>query len=405
MKIAMMTNNYKPFVAGVPISIERLSEGLRALGHQVVIFAPSYDGQEEEEDIVRYHSLLRGVVGGFSVPDSLDPKIEKQFRKGQFDVIHVHHPMLIGNTARYLSKKYGIPLVFTYHTRYEQYLHYIGLSGVKEVIPAYIRKCTRACDVVIAPTPEIKEYLEEIKINASIRVLPTGLPRDSFCPDEEKAEGIRKELIGEGKYLFCTVARLAKEKNLEFILESLALFKDKSGMKKQADFKFALIGEGPERTKLQQRVRELGLDKEVCFVGEVPNAEIKNYCAASDLFLFASKSETQGIVLLESMAAGTPVLAVKASGTQDIVKDGINGYMVNEVHEFTDKLMDILEKKELDILTQGARQTAEQYDSYRIAGQAAEIYDRARGINKRRDSQRYGSTKIGMAGGGQIAVC
>ena len=119
----MMTNNYKPYVAGVPISVERLTEGLRRRGHQVVVFAPSYDDQEEEADVVRYRSLLRGVACGFSVPDSLDPKIERSFRDGNFDVIHVHHPMLIGRTARYLSRKYQIPLVFTYHTRYEQYLH------------------------------------------------------------------------------------------------------------------------------------------------------------------------------------------------------------------------------------------------------------------------------------------
>ena len=116
MKIAMMTNSYKPFVAGVPISIERLSEGLRANGHEVVVFAPDYEGQEKDENIVRYRALVKGVVNGFSVPNSLDPKIEKRFREGNFDVIHVHHPMLIGQTALYLSKKYHVPLCCTNST-------------------------------------------------------------------------------------------------------------------------------------------------------------------------------------------------------------------------------------------------------------------------------------------------
>ena len=117
MKIAMMTNSYKPFIAGVPVSIERLSRSLQARGHEVVVFAPSYDEQEEEKNVVRYKALLRGVACGFSVPDSLDSKIEKSFKEGNFDVIHVHHPMLIGRTAQYLSWKYHVPLVFTYHTR------------------------------------------------------------------------------------------------------------------------------------------------------------------------------------------------------------------------------------------------------------------------------------------------
>ena len=208
MKIAMMTNNYKPFVAGVPVSIERLAGSLRALGHEVVVFAPSYAGQEPEEDVVRYKALIKGVAGGFSVPDSLDLEIERRFKEGNFDLIHVHHPMMIGTTARYLSWKYHVPMVFTYHTRYEQYLHYIGLSRLKRIMPAYIRSYTKHCDMVIAPTPVMKDYLEQIQPGADVRVLPTGLLDESFFPDGVRAAFLRKELAGNKKYLFCTVARL-----------------------------------------------------------------------------------------------------------------------------------------------------------------------------------------------------
>lgn len=371
MKIAMMTNNYKPFVAGVPISVERLTEGLRRRGHQVVVFAPSYDDQEEEADVVRYRSLLRGVACGFSVPDSLDPKIERSFRDGNFDVIHVHHPMLIGRTARYLSRKYQIPLVFTYHTRYEQYLHYVGMSGLSGLLPYYIRSCTKQCDLVIAPTQKIKEHLEKIGIAPPIRVLPTGLTKDAYFPDEARSREIREGLLKGRRYLFLTVARLAKEKNLDFLLNSLRIFKEKNG----ADFRFVMVGEGPERKRLEQKAEVLGLTDEICFVGKVQNEQIKNYCHASDLFLFASGSETQGIVLLEAMAAGTPVLALQATGTEDIVQNGINGYMTQASEiEFAEKLMDILEKKEIAYLRQGALATAGNYESSRIAREAEEAY-------------------------------
>ena len=371
MKIAMMTNNYKPFVAGVPISVERLTEGLRRRGHQVVVFAPSYDDQEEEADVVRYRSLLRGVACGFSVPDSLDPKIERSFRDGNFDVIHVHHPMLIGRTARYLSRKYQIPLVFTYHTRYEQYLHYVGMSGLSGLLPYYIRSCTKQCDLVIAPTQKIKEHLEEIQIAPPIRVLPTGLTKDAYFPDEARSREIREGLLKGRRYLFLTVARLAKEKNLDFLLNSLRIFKEKNG----ADFRFVMVGEGPERKRLEQKAEVLGLTDEICFVGKVQNEQIKNYCHASYLFLFASGSETQGIVLLEAMAAGTPVLALQATGTEDIVQNGINGYMTQASEiEFAEKLMDILEKKEIAYLRQGALATAGNYESSRIAREAEEAY-------------------------------
>ncbi|HPU64127.1 MAG TPA: glycosyltransferase, partial [Mobilitalea sp.] len=125
MRIAMLTNNYKPFVGGVPISIERLAQGLRNLGHEVYIFAPSYEGQEEEPYVIRYKSRKKKLKGEFVIPDIWDKTIEEKFAVIPFDIIHVHHPMLMGYIAQYLHKKYDIPIVFTYHTRYEQYLHYL----------------------------------------------------------------------------------------------------------------------------------------------------------------------------------------------------------------------------------------------------------------------------------------
>ncbi len=386
MKIAMMTNSYKPFVAGVPVSVERLTEGLRRMGHEVVVFAPSYDTQEEEQDVVRYGSLLRNVAGGFSVPNSLDPIIEERFREEDFDVIHVHHPMMMGETARYLSKRYEVPLVFTYHTRYEQYLHYVGLSGFGRLMPSYIRHCTTPCDLVIAPTPLMKEYLEEISVKPPVSVLPTGLPMDSFLPDEEKAAQIRRMYLRGRKHLFVSVSRLAKEKNVEFLIRSVKLIKERRG----SDFKLLLVGDGPERKHLQRLAEELGVQEEIVFVGAVPNEEIRNYCHAADLFLFASRSETQGIVLIESMAAGTPVLAVRATGTEDVVICGENGYMTNVSEiEFSEKLMDILEKKELQILTEGAKKTAENYRSDLIAAKAEKIYMEAIRRRARKEEERH----------------
>lgn len=381
MKIAMMTNNYKPFVAGVPISVEKLSESLRLLGHQVTIFAPAYDNQVEEDNVVRYGALLKGMAGGFSVPNSMDPKIERAFRTGHFDIIHVHHPMLIGATARYLAWKYRVPLVTTYHTRYEQYLHYVGLTGLQRFWPIYLQKALGVCDMVFAPTPHIRDYLRGAGVNRPIEVLPTGLSMASFNPDPIKAARLRTK-FGEGRpFLFCTVARLAKEKNLEFLLESLAAYKQNAG----PCFKLLLIGKGPYREKLCQRITELSLTEEVVLTGEVPNEQIKEYCLACDLFLFPSRSETQGIVLLEAMAAGAPVLALRATGTDDIVINGVNGYMTEVsgdspqerlygTHVFAERLMDILTGKELDALRKGARETAQMYDCQKIAGKAASCY-------------------------------
>ena len=124
---------------------------------------------------MRFKVLFRRKSDGFSVPDSLDPEIERRFKGEDFDLIHVHHPMMIGDTARYLSWKYHVPLAFTYHTRYEQYLHYVGLSAFKGAMPFYLRRCMKSCDMVFAPAPLMKNYLEEVGIKSRVRVLPTGL--------------------------------------------------------------------------------------------------------------------------------------------------------------------------------------------------------------------------------------
>lgn len=413
MKIAMMTNSYKPFVAGVPISIERLSEGLRAQGHEVIVFAPDYKGQEADDNIERYHALIKGIVNGFSVPNSLDPQIEKRFREGHFDVIHVHHPMLIGRTALYLAEKYHVPLCYTCHTRYEQYLHYImkapflpdsfrkphfdrfslmEILQKKKIVQNYVNHYANRCDLVFVPTPSMQAYLEETGNCTETAVLPTGLNKESFAADEEEAAYLREVLRGEKKYLFCTVGRLAKEKNLEFLFRALAVRKIKRG----ADFRLAVVGEGPYKKQLCELSETLGIREEVAFVGAVPNDKVKNYCKAADIFLFSSLSETQGIVLLEAMAAATPVLAVKASGVQDVVINGRNGYMttVSEI-EYENRLEELL-RQDRTWLEQGALETAEKYEMKEIAKKAAVYYNVAirnhdRNSNREREEKRLGS--------------
>lgn len=386
MKIAMMTNSYMPYIAGVPVSIERLSKGLRANGHEVVVFAPSYQEQGEESGVVRYRSLVQGVANGFSVPDILDTKIEREFREGGFDVIHVHHPMLIGNLALYLSRKYDVPLCFTYHTQYEQYLHYVKASFLKKAVPAYVNYFTRQCDMVLAPTPSMQAYLSELSCKANIAVLPTGIALENFEADVWEAKKLRKELLHGKSYLFCTVARLAKEKNIEFLFRSLSRRKTN----RAADFRFAVIGEGPYGQYLKELAREQNLEEEVVFVGKVANEKIKNYCKAADLFLFSSQSETQGIVLLEAMAAALPVLAVRAPGVRDIVVNGKNGYMTNMSEIEYERRLHVLLQQDRSYLERGAIETAKQYEMYEIAKWAAVYYNIA--IQNHRQAIRCGET-------------
>lgn len=390
MNIAMMTNNYKPFIGGVPISVERLSEGLRALGHQVTIFAPETGEAAKEEDVVRYKVVYERRNVGLALGNCFDRRIEQSFREKQFDIIHVHHPVVMGQTAVHLGRKYSIPVVYTYHTRYEEYLHYFKFYqsmsagrrpvrkaaeyGRKVLVPACITAFTNKCDLVFAPTPAIKDYLAEQGTRSDISVLPTGLDEIAFQADDLYSDSIRAKYGREGEFIFVTTARLEKEKNLEFLLKGAARLRAMAGDR----FRVLIIGDGTERKRLESLSADLGLDRQVVFVGRIENTKVRHYLHASDGFLFASKSETQGIVLLEAMAAGCPVIAVSASGVVDVMRQGVNGYITPEDTEAWAAAAALLMQKGAvySNLSEGASDTAASYHSQEIAGRAAAQYRR-----------------------------
>lgn len=397
MRIAMLTNNYKPFVGGVPISIERLAKGLRSLGHEVYIFAPSYEGQEDEPYVIRYRSRKKKLKGEFVIPDILDKTIEEKFAAVPFDIIHVHHPMLMGYIAQYLHKKYDIPIVFTYHTRYEQYLHYLKpydfvqkiylrnsdnrlrsmshniiYSGGQKLVAVHNRIFTNLCSMVFAPTESMKQYLIDNGTCTNIEVVPTGINAEDFYYDEETAEKIRSGYIGDNKFLLCSVSRLEREKNISFMLEGLALLKKRRG----GCFRLLLIGDGSQKEELMSEAEMLDLTDNVIFTGCIEHSQMRNYYRACDVFVFASRSETQGIVLLEAMAAGLPVVAVEASGVNDVVTDGWNGYKTEpSVSDWEKKLEIILDDAELrNRMRQNAEKRAKEYLSSNIAKKVEKLY-------------------------------
>ncbi|MDR1116629.1 MAG: glycosyltransferase [Oscillospiraceae bacterium] len=388
MRIAMLTNNYKPFLGGVPVSVDRLAASLRKRGHTVTVFAPEYDSCEPEQDVYRYKVNKKKLENGMVVPALYDKRVYEHFRGNKYDLIHIHHPMLIGYTGIRIANRQGIPVALTYHTRYEQYIHYIlpfadkrdkgKLGGLvvrlaSRIVTLHNRIVTNLCDMVIAPTPLIRDFLSENGTKSNIAVLPTGLGSGDFEFDEGEVSRIRREYAGDKRYLFCCVARLEKEKNISFLLEALKLLKDMTG----DVFKIMLIGDGSHRETLEKEIVSLGLRDNVTLCGVIPNAELSNYYRASDMFLFSSRSETQGIVLLEAMAAGLPVVAVDASGVCDIVKDGYNGRKTKpDAAEFAAAVAEILQDEAMGRrMSNLAEITADKYTADKIAAAAESLYE------------------------------
>lgn len=254
-----------------------------------------------------------------------------------------------------------------------------GLGGVssyikKTLVPRYTALFANACDLVFAPTQMMQDCLEGYGVRTETMVLPTGLEDGSFMERREAAEEIRARIKGDKTYLFCTVSRLEKEKNLDFLLRGTAEMKKRIG----DCFRVMVIGEGSGRERLMELAAELGLLDNLVFTGKVPNGQIRDYLSASDVFLFASRSETQGIVLLEAMAAGTPVVAVRASGVADVVKDGFNGYMTKEDEaEWAEAVQKMVgQPQRFGEWKEHSLQTASAYRSSRVALMAAQGYRR-----------------------------
>lgn len=405
MRIALMTNNYKPMMGGVPISIERLAKGLEALGHQVTIFAPTYREQQEEENVFRYSTCLNHFIGGIVLPNPFDSRIEEEFKKNTYDVIHVHHPVLIGRTAVYLSRKYNIPLAFTYHTRYEQYLRcYTGnFMKFDGIMIGWMRAFLKHCDFVFAPTAGMRQYLiNQCRVEPrKTGILPTGIEQQNFMVSSAGGDEIRRQYGAEGMPMLLTVSRMAHEKNVTFLLESLARVKALYGR----PFRVLMAGDGPDRESLGKYSVRLGLEDTVVFTGSIPNDRIAPYFKGADGFIFASKTETQGIVVLEAFAGAAPVIAVRATGVEDLVEDGVNGILTKEdTEEYARRLTEFLESvpageeaaghagtMNYHAMAEKAFQTAALYKEETVAFKAVHYYNEM--IEEKRSAVENGGQK------------
>ncbi len=381
LRIAMFTNNYFPVIGGVPISIERLARGLRRLGHQVYIFAPTYKGiEEDEQDIIRCKYLYYFKNEGMDMPitNIFSKEIERRFKELEIDLVHCHHPFWLGSKGLSLGEKYNLPVVFTYHTRLEKYSHYLpGFLFVRKLFEnrishLMIKGFANRCNAIFAPTESTMKYLRNVGVKRHIEVLPTGVDLDNYHYQVEEGEELKRKYIESEGLLLITVSRLSKEKNLYFLLDGLALVKNMTNKQ----FKAIIIGDGPEREDLELYVEKQGLEDYVQLIGAVDYSQVCKYYLAADLFVFASTSETQGMVVLEAMAGCTPVVAVRSSGIDDIIEDGVNGYKTGEdIDKWAEKIVRLMEDPILlEKMKGNAEQEAREHSLEKMARRAEEVY-------------------------------
>ena len=373
--IGFFTNTYLPTMSGVVRSISTFRQAFDDMGHNVFVFAQKAAKYHDDEPFIfRYPAVEVPWANDYAFPVPFSSSIDDTLPCLKLNVIHSHHPFLLGETAARKAESLGLPLVFTFHTRYDEYTHYVPFSHglTKQIADRWIGNYLEKCQHIITPSDSIRELLRENGVEGDITTIPTGIVLKPF----RQADGdvIRKERGWENDTVLISVGRLAKEKSFDTLIEAAAIV-----MRDHPEVRLALIGGGLEERSLKKLAQELGIAGRVDFAGSVPYEEIPNYLKAADIFCFASTTETQGLVTMEAMAAGLPIVAVDATGTHDAVTNGKEGLLTeNNSKALGQAINEIVTNPELrEKLISGGADRVEWFDIAHQAKRMLEVYDQA----------------------------
>lgn len=338
MKILLCTDRYYPAISGVVTSVMTLKKYLEAAGHETRILTLS-------DTIASHVSGDIVYIGSFDAEKIYpDVRIKHPVNKAYLDsliqwspdIIHCHTEFSTFFLAKHIYRACRCPMVLTYHTDYEDYVHYVALSRKfgRKLVMHYIRYVCKYMTRVISPTQKTAEILRNYNIPSPIRIIPTGLDLERFTPvrkDEEldrirHLHGIKKDVP-----TLIYVGRLGKEKNLTEIVDFLSRYEEKN-------FQFIIVGDGPDRAEIEAHVRNSRIAAKTIFTGMIRQEEIGIYYQLGNLFLSASTSETQGLTYIEAMASGTPLLCRRDKCLDGVVEDGENGFLFESGDEFCSKI-------------------------------------------------------------------
>jgi glycosyltransferase involved in cell wall biosynthesis len=387
MKICMMTNTYLPHVGGVARSVSTFAQEYQRMGHEVLVVAPEFDGKPlapAAEAIVERVPSLRNFNGSeFSVRLPLAAALSDRLDAFEADIMHAHHPFLLGDTALRVAMNKNVPIVFTHHTRYEDYTHYVPFSEtLREVAVEVPTHFANLCDGVIAPSESIARTIRRRGVTAPMTVIPTGIDVAAFAAADGQRFRERLKIPSDAPVIG-HVGRLALEKNLSFLAEAVALH-----LKVAPEVRFLVVGDGPWRDEMKAVFVRHGVEERLILAGKRVGRVLREAYRAMDTFAFASQSETQGMVVAEAMAAGVPVVALNASGVREVVRDGDNGYLLPteaSAEQFAAALAKLTSDRELRAkLAAGAQATAKDFSRERSAQRALAFYEEVRKATRAR---------------------
>jgi glycosyltransferase involved in cell wall biosynthesis len=325
MRILAVTNTFTPHVGGVARSVESFSDRYRELGHDVLVICPSFDGIESTRNVLRVPAIEHFRHTDFSFPLPIPSGVHRTINTFTPDVVHSHHPFLLGDTALRVGAERGIPVVFTHHTQYDKYAQYLG-EGASTAAKRFINDLDvgycNLCDAVVAPSQSVADELRARNVTTHMEVIPTGVELDWWA---EGANRVTREEYGIPQHAFVVghVGRLAQEKNIPFLADAVATF-----LEQRHDAWFVVAGRGPCEADIMLACEKHHVVDRLLTFGVLSPVVLRNIYHTFDVFAFASQCETQGIVLAEAVAAGIPVVALDAPSVREIVSDRISGRLL-----------------------------------------------------------------------------
>jgi 1,2-diacylglycerol 3-alpha-glucosyltransferase len=399
VNICHFTNTFLPHVGGVARAVQTLLEDQREAGHRVLVVAPEFaEGKAParvERSVVRIAALTHFNDSDFSVRLPLAAALEERLADFPADLIHAHHPFLLGDTALREASKRGVPVVFTHHTLYEHYTHYLPMQSetAGEFAADVATRFANRCAAVVAPSRSVRDLILSRGVVTPVHVIPTGIDTQLLASGDgmaaREAHGVPADapVIGH-------LGRLAEEKNLRFLSVAIG-----QALRARPEARALIVGDGPARGEMEQIFASLGVAARVVFAGKLTGRRLRDACAAMDLFAFASQSETQGLVLAEVMAAGVPVVALDASGVREMIRDGKNGRLLpaNATEEvFSRVLVNGLRRVATRLRwAEAARRTAATVDRSRTSRRLLSLYDEV--VREQSRARRTSSLKPALA--------
>jgi 1,2-diacylglycerol 3-alpha-glucosyltransferase len=373
VRIGMFVDMYRPYVSGVTNHVSLYKAALEGLGHEVWVFTFGDRGYADDEPrVVRSAGLPFGDTGWrFGV----DFSREAREAIAGLHVAHAHHPFLSGRLALRACRPLGIPVVITNHTRYDLYSDVYARLVPRPVRYAYLRRSLRAvyraADLVISPSTEIAGWLRGFGIDVPVEVFPNAIDTRPFR--EPRRPWSKGDLgFDVDDVVLCYLGRLGQEKNLALLIDSFVAAVDL-----EPRLALTLVGQGPSHDAIEQRVREAGISDRVLLTGAVDYAQVPDILAACDVFATASVSEVHPLTVMEGMAAGLPVVGVRAPGVGETVEDGVTGFLVDEDTQALAGAMTRLADDTLrERMSEAARTTSEGFDVAPAAARLAHRFER-----------------------------